>query len=192
MKRQADSAPPMRRPDGRTGHARVLARETYVTDSAEATAKLGEVLGELLQAGDLVLLKGPYGAGKTTFTQGVARGLGVADYVTSPSFTLVNEYRPAELDRHPPLFHLDLYRISGAVEALDFGLEEYLDERGVCVVEWPEKAAEALPREHLDVVFEIPNPAASDERRITFSAFGSRYRDLLARLLSRQPPEQVE
>lgn len=117
--------------------------------SAEDTTEIGRVLGAWLRAGDVVLLSGPLGAGKTTLTQGIAAGVGVADYVTSPSFTIVNEYRPKRPRAHPTFYHLDLYRISGAAEALDFGLEEYVGGEGIAVVEWAERAAEAMPSDYL-------------------------------------------
>ncbi len=139
--------------------------------SAEETVEIGRRLGGVLRPGDVVLLSGPLGAGKTTLTQGLARGLGVADYVTSPTFTLVNEYRPARPGLHPPLYHVDLYRTSGATEALEFGLDGYLFGEGVAVVEWAERAPEVFPVEHLLVRLE----PAGEERSLTLCAVGGRY-----------------
>jgi tRNA threonylcarbamoyladenosine biosynthesis protein TsaE len=126
----------------------------------------------------LIVLSGTLGAGKTTLTQGIAAGLGVVDYVTSPTFTLVNEYRPARSGAHPPLYHIDLYRTSGAAEALDFGLDEYLGEPGIAVVEWAERAPEALPTDYLLVKLEM----AGDERRIEVCSSSPRYAERLRAL----------
>jgi tRNA threonylcarbamoyladenosine biosynthesis protein TsaE len=118
---------------------------------ADETLAIGAALGRLLLPGDVIVLSGTLGAGKTTLTQGIARGLGIDDYVTSPTFTLVNEYRPRASG--PALYHVDLYRTSGAAEALDLGLDEYLGladlPAGVAVLEWAERAPDALPADYL-------------------------------------------
>jgi tRNA threonylcarbamoyladenosine biosynthesis protein TsaE len=108
----------------------------FETHSPSDTLSLGEKIGEHLEAGDIVLLFGDLGAGKTTLTQGIARGLGVAkkEYVRSPSFTLVNEYRGKI-----PVFHIDLYRIDSSRELEDLGLEEVFASGGISIVEWAEK-----------------------------------------------------
>ena len=108
----------------------------FETHSPNDTLSLGEKIGRHLEAGDIVLLFGDLGAGKTTLTQGIARGLGVAkeEYVRSPSFTLVNEY-PGKV----PVFHIDLYRIASSQELEDLGLEEVFSSEGVSIVEWAEK-----------------------------------------------------
>ena len=126
----------------------------------------------------MVLLSGPLGAGKTTLAQGIAEGIGVADYVTSPTFTIVNEYRPPHPSAHPPLYHIDLYRITGAMEAIDFGLEEYLGGAGVSVVEWAEQASEALPAEYLLVRFEVHD----ESRALNLCPVGARYVERFAQL----------
>ena len=137
---------------------------------ASTTTAIGIALGQLLRGGDLVLLSGNLGAGKTTLTQGIAAGMGIDDYVTSPTFTLVNEYRQRDR-RRPTLCHVDLYRIEGTAEASDLGLDEYL-EAGVVVVEWAERALAALPAEHLLVRIAV---LADDSRRIEFIGRGGRY-----------------
>ncbi len=117
-------------------------KERYVTDSPEETEDLGVRLGEKVRPGTVVAFTGDLGAGKTAFTRGLARGLGVTDRVTSPTFTIVNEYEGGRL----PLFHFDLYRLSAPEELFDIGWEDYLARDGVCAVEWSENAGE-LPEE---------------------------------------------
>ena len=109
------------------------------TRSPEETRLLGETLARLAGEGVLFALGGDLGAGKTVFTQGVARALGIEEPVTSPTFTLVNEYHG-----DCPLYHVDLYRMDGSADAWDLGLEEYLDGRGVVVVEWADRAGGLL------------------------------------------------
>jgi tRNA threonylcarbamoyladenosine biosynthesis protein TsaE len=144
--------------------------------SAEETQQYGAITGQLLRPGDLVLLQGPIGAGKTCFTQGLARGMGLSARVTSPSFTLANVYEPTSGGF--PLYHLDLWRITSPLEALGIGLEEYLAAEGVCVVEWPGVAEVVLPDEHLLIRFTV----VGDGRVLDFGARGARPRALLADL----------
>ncbi len=110
--------------------------KSFETHSPADTQSLGERIGQHLKAGDTILLFGELGAGKTTLTQGIARGLGVSkkEYVRSPSFTLVNEY-----SGRVPVFHIDLYRIDSSHELEDLGLEETFSGKGVAIVEWAEK-----------------------------------------------------
>lgn len=110
------------------------------TTSADETERAGQLLAERLEPGDVIAYYGTLGAGKTAFTRGVARGLGVRDAVTSPTYTIVNEY----LTGRVPLFHFDLYRLSSEDELFDIGWEDYLARGGVCAVEWSEHAPEAL------------------------------------------------
>jgi tRNA threonylcarbamoyladenosine biosynthesis protein TsaE len=146
---------------------------TVFAASADETRELGEIVGSAVRPGDLILLRGPIGAGKTTFTQGLARGMGIAGRVTSPSFTLANVY-----DERPelPLYHLDLWRIRSPAEALGIGLEEYLAGDGVCVVEWPEIAEDVLPGDVLRLRFEL----VGDGRRIELCPIGERPAKLIA------------
>ena len=113
----------------------------YLSNSEVETEALGEALAGRLTAGDVIAFSGDLGAGKTAFTRGLARGLGVTERVTSPTFTIVNEYLGGRL----PLFHFDLYRLGSAEELFDIGWEDYLDRGGVCAVEWSEQVADALP-----------------------------------------------
>ena len=112
----------------------------YVTNSPEETEELGRRLGETAEPGMVIAFTGDLGAGKTAFTRGLARGLGIRDRVTSPTFTIVNEYEGGRL----PLFHFDMYRLASADELFDIGWEDYLARGGVCAVEWSENVAEAM------------------------------------------------
>jgi len=107
----------------------------YFTNSAEETERLGQRLGETLRGGEVVAYLGELGAGKTAFTRGLARGLGISMRVTSPTYTIVNEYTGGRL----PLFHFDMYRLGSEEELFDIGWEDYLARGGVCAVEWSEK-----------------------------------------------------
>ena len=148
------------------------------THSPEETQSLGRALGHVSQPGDLYLLSGPLGAGKTCLVQGLAFGLGVEEYARSPSFVLVNRYR-GRLDIH----HIDLYRLQEVEEVIDLGLEEYFEGDGVCAVEWPERGASIFPQEHLSI--DIEYGAAENDRNIRIEAHGSRYLDLLRNLNDR-------
>jgi tRNA threonylcarbamoyladenosine biosynthesis protein TsaE len=110
------------------------------TKSPAETEALGERLGAIVPAGTVIAYTGDLGAGKTAFTRGLARGLGIKERVTSPTFTIVNEYEGGRL----PLFHFDLYRLGSSEELWDIGWEEYLDRGGVCAVEWSERCEDAL------------------------------------------------
>ena len=112
---------------------------TYVTNSPAETEALGQRLAETLQPGDVIAYTGDLGAGKTAFTRGLARGLGCRGRVTSPTFTIVNEY-----EGDIPLFHFDLYRLGSSDELFDIGWEDYLARGGVCAVEWSERAEDAF------------------------------------------------
>ena len=145
------------------------------TSSPEQTQRLGSVIGERARPGDVYLLSGPLGAGKTCLTQGLARGLGVEGYVRSPTFVLMTRHR-GRLTLH----HIDLYRIGGAAEAWDLGLDEQLFDSGVCVIEWAERAEELLPEDALWVEFSYGE--LGDEREIVLDTESARYDELLAEL----------
>lgn len=123
-----------------------------LSDSAERTRQIGIRLGECLRVGDVVLLHGDLGAGKTTLAQGIARGLGIGDVIQSPTFTLVNEHRPASGNESGPrLYHIDLYRIDDG-DLDEIGFDDYLaPDDGVSLIEWPERAATRLPAASLVV-----------------------------------------
>ena len=132
----------------------------FVSNSEEETEALGRRLGETLERGAVVAFTGDLGAGKTAFTRGLAKGLDIPDRVTSPTFTIVNEYEGGRL----PLFHFDMYRLSSADELFEIGWEDYLDRGGVCAVEWSENVKEALDRQTIWV--EIRRGEGQDQRLI--------------------------
>ena len=112
----------------------------YITTSPAETEAVGEALGKVLTAGTILAYRGDLGAGKTAFTRGLARGLGAGEPVTSPTYTIVNEYLGGRL----PLFHFDMYRLASADDLWDIGWEDYLERGGVCAVEWSENVEDAL------------------------------------------------
>ncbi len=112
----------------------------YITNSPEETEAVGSALGRILPPGTVLAYRGDLGAGKTAFTRGLARGLGCTDIVTSPTYTIVNEYLSGKM----PLFHFDMYRLGGSDELWDIGWEDYLDRGGICAVEWSENVSDAL------------------------------------------------
>lgn len=119
----------------------------YTTNSALETESLGFALGRALTAGAVIAYTGDLGAGKTAFTRGLARGLEIQERITSPTFTIVNEYEGGRL----PLFHFDMYRLGSSDELFDIGWEDYLDRGGVCAVEWSEQVEDAMPPETIYV-----------------------------------------
>ncbi len=134
------------------------------TNSEAETVSAGEALGRGLSAGDVLAFYGDLGAGKTAFIRGVARGLGIASRVSSPTFTIVNEY-PGRI----PLFHFDMYRLGSSDELFEIGWEDYLARGGVCCVEWTENVADAMPAEAVAVTIE---KTGETTRKITVSGGG--------------------
>ena len=139
----------------------------YLSHSPEETERIGEELGRTLHPGCVVAFRGGLGMGKTAFTRGLARGLGCRGRVTSPTFTIVNEY-----SGDIPLFHFDMYRLGGEDELFDIGWEDYLARGGVCAVEWSENVEDAL-RDAIHITIE-KDPLEPDTRRITIEG-GSRF-----------------
>ena len=131
----------------------------FTTNSPAETEALGEALGKQLQPGTVLAYRGDLGAGKTAFTRGLARGLGAAEPVTSPTYTIVNEYLTGRM----PLFHFDMYRLSCSDDLFDIGWEDYLDRGGVCAVEWSENVADALE----GALWVTIEKLGEDTRRIT-------------------------
>ena len=156
-----------------------------ISHSEAQTQRLGMRLGELLCGGELILLNGQLGTGKTTFTQGLARGMGINANINSPTFTLLKEYagqlaappgNGRTPHRGPALYHFDLYRLDDPAEIFDLGFEEYFSTDGVCVVEWAEKADLYWPADHLDIRLKM---LSDTKRGLFFAAVGPRYCELL-------------
>ena len=138
------------------------------THSADETQALGQRLAKRLLPGDVIAYFGDLGAGKTALTRGIAQGLGVTDLVTSPTYTIVNEYLTGRI----PLFHFDMYRLGSSDELFDIGWEDYLARGGMCAVEWSENVEDAL-RDAIHITIE-KDPLEPDTRRITIEG-GSRF-----------------
>lgn len=133
----------------------------YITHSPEETERIGASLGRIVPAGTLIAYCGDLGAGKTAFTRGLARGLGTREIVTSPTYTIVNEYLGGRI----PLFHFDMYRLSSSDDLWDIGWEDYLERGGVCAVEWSENVADAME----DAICIQIEKLGDTDRRITIS-----------------------
>lgn len=170
-----------------------------ISHSAAQTQRLGVRLGELMRGGELVLLNGQLGTGKTTFTQGLAQGMGITDVISSPTFTLLKEYAGQPLAAQagnggkagrttgtgnagktrkvgPALYHFDLYRLDNPEEIIDLGFEDYFYGSGVCVVEWADRADAFWPFDCLRVRLKV---LSETKRGLLFTATGARYCDLL-------------
>jgi len=145
-----------------------------ISHSPEQTQRLGTRIGELALRGDIFLLSGELGTGKTCLTQGIAWGLDIDEYTLSPSFVIVREHQG-----RLPLYHIDLYRLDDIAEIMELGLDNYLYGDGVCVVEWAEKGLSILPAEHL--LIEI-SYLSDTERSLTLKSGSQRYREILAQL----------
>ncbi|MGE5590389.1 MAG: tRNA (adenosine(37)-N6)-threonylcarbamoyltransferase complex ATPase subunit type 1 TsaE [Bacillota bacterium] len=146
-----------------------MTEATCISHSPEETRTLGRRLGALLDSGDVVVLAGNLGAGKTCLAQGICQGLGVDEPVSSPTFTLINEYRG-----RLKVYHLDAYRLSGPADAADLGLEEILGGDGVALVEWAERIADYLPQDRLQVELQPDAELGPDVRRLWISGSGPR------------------
>ena len=131
----------------------------YITNSPAETEKIGAALGKILKPGTVIAYRGDLGAGKTAFTRGLARGLGSSEMVTSPTYTIVNEY----LGGRMPLFHFDMYRLASSDDLWDIGWEDYLDRNGVCAVEWSENVEDAME----DPIVITIEKLGEESRRIT-------------------------
>lgn len=146
----------------------------YISHSAEQTMAFAESLAKKLAKGTVLTLEGDLGAGKTTFTKGLARGLGISRTVNSPTFTIIKEYTQGTL----PLYHMDVYRLEESDE--DLGFDEYFHGNGVTVIEWAQYIEEQLPRELLKISIQYIN---ENERKIVLEPQGIRYLDLCKELM---------
>ena len=131
----------------------------FITNSPAETEAVGSALGKILKPGAVLAYRGDLGAGKTAFTRGLAKGLGCTDIVTSPTYTIVNEYLSGKM----PLFHFDMYRLASSDDLFDIGWEDYLERGGICAVEWSENVDDAME----DAVFVTIEKLGEDVRRIT-------------------------
>jgi len=143
----------------------------FLTHSPEETQELGKRIGQLNQPGDIILLVGGLGSGKTCLTQGIAWGLGIKEYALSPSFVIIREYKG-----RLPLYHIDFYRLGRVEEIEDLGLDDYLYGDGVVVVEWAEKGMGLWPPQHLLINI---NFVSEWERRFHFYPQGKRYEEVI-------------
>ena len=140
----------------------------FITKSPAQTERVGEAQAKRLSAGAVIAYRGDLGAGKTAFTRGLARGLGITESVTSPTYTIVNEYLGGRL----PLFHFDMYRLGGEDELFDIGWEDYLERGGVCAVEWSENVPEAMENAISVTIFRLDE----DTRKIVIEG-GEQFAD---------------
>ena len=131
----------------------------FITHNPAETEAVGAALARALHPGAVIAYRGDLGAGKTAFTRGLARGLGCTEQVTSPTYTIVNEYLSGKM----PLFHFDMYRLGSADDLWDIGWDDYLDRMGVCAVEWSENVDEAME----DAIFVTIEKLGDEDRRIT-------------------------
>ncbi|CDZ75275.1 tRNA A37 threonylcarbamoyladenosine biosynthesis protein TsaE [ [Peptoniphilus sp. ING2-D1G] len=145
-----------------------------VLNNTKETAELGLKLGAFLKAGDVVCLNGDLGSGKTTLTKSIGKGMGVEDYITSPTFTIINEYY-SKLN----LYHFDTYRLENIEDMEYLGFDEYFYGNGVCVIEWADKIKEFLPEDYLELNIERID---ENKRKIIFKAVGKRSEELLDNL----------
>lgn len=139
------------------------------------TEEFGIKLGSLLKRGDILCLNGDLGAGKTTMTKSIGLGLGVEEYITSPTFALINEYRG-----RLPVYHFDVYRLENADELYDLGFDDYFYGNGVCVIEWADKIQRMIPKDR--IVVDIEKGNEDDERLLKISGYGKRYEELIKEL----------
>ncbi|MDR7856858.1 tRNA (adenosine(37)-N6)-threonylcarbamoyltransferase complex ATPase subunit type 1 TsaE [Tissierella sp.] len=146
-----------------------------ILNGLEETKEFGIKLGSLLEGGDILCLNGDLGAGKTTLTKSIGLGLGVTDYITSPTFALINEYTGRN-----PIYHFDVYRLENVEDLYDLGFDEYFYSKGVSIIEWAEKIERFLPKER--IVLDIEKGKDIDARVINITGYGNRYIEILKEL----------
>lgn len=150
----------------------------FTSNSPDDTEKIGECLGSIAKKGYIVCLTGDLGAGKTEFTKGFARGAGVSDYVTSPTFTIVNEYQG-----RLPVYHFDVYRINSVEEMYEIGYEEYFFGEGVSIIEWANLIEEIIPEECIKVKIEKDIEQGMNFRKISIEIKGSMYDSVVREMI---------
>lgn len=143
----------------------------FEVHSIEETTALGERLGKILKPSDIVCLTGDLGTGKTHITKGIAKGLGIDDPITSPTFTIVNEYDTGRLK----LYHFDVYRVSDPDEIYAIGFDDYIFSDGVSIIEWANYIEEILPPEYLHIYIQKDLEKGEDYRKITITPYGEKY-----------------
>lgn len=143
----------------------------FSVNSVEQTTNLGINIGKLLNPGDIICLTGDLGTGKTHITKGIAQGLGIDEYITSPTFTIVNEYDSGRLK----LYHFDVYRVSDPDEIYAIGFDDYIFSDGVSIIEWANYIEEILPKDYLHILIEKDLDKGENFRKITLSAYGKKY-----------------
>jgi len=143
--------------------------------SPENTANLGKAIGKSLRGSEILCFSGDLGAGKTTLTQSIAEGMGIKDYVTSPTFTIINEY-----DGDIALYHFDVYRLGDPDELFDIGYDEYIDSDGVCIIEWSNLIESELPKDRLEI--QLKRLDGENHREMHILATGDYHKELLERI----------
>ncbi|WP_165003841.1 MULTISPECIES: tRNA (adenosine(37)-N6)-threonylcarbamoyltransferase complex ATPase subunit type 1 TsaE [unclassified Enterococcus] len=146
------------------------------------TEKFAESIGEVAEAGDNLVLTGDLGAGKTTLTKGIAKGLGIGQMIKSPTYTIIREYTQGRL----PLYHMDIYRV--AASGADLGLDEYFEGEGLSVIEWGNLLEEALPEDYLELILE-KSDTDLEKRYVKFQSFGPQAADFEQRILKKWAEE---
>jgi tRNA threonylcarbamoyladenosine biosynthesis protein TsaE len=143
----------------------------FIIDNIEKTLHIGKQLGQRVSPGDIICLNGDLGAGKTHFTKGIAKGLGIEDIITSPTFTIVNEYEQGRLK----LYHFDVYRVNDPDEIAAIGFDEYIFDKGVSVIEWSNYIEELIPQQRIEVIITKLPDKGVNFRKISINYFGERY-----------------
>ncbi|MBQ4526562.1 MAG: tRNA (adenosine(37)-N6)-threonylcarbamoyltransferase complex ATPase subunit type 1 TsaE [Clostridia bacterium] len=140
-----------------------MINKTYISNSYDDTLKIGEDFAKYLKPGDIVTLDGDLGAGKTAFTTGVCKGLGITEYVNSPTFTIVNEYRSGNI----PVFHFDVYRLTSMDDLYDIGWDDYASSKGIIFMEWAEIVKNELDEFYYEIIIKKRFDLGDDSREIT-------------------------
>ena len=143
----------------------------FEVNSIEEITKLGKELGKILNPGDIICLTGDLGTGKTHITKGISEGLGITDNITSPTFTIVNEYNSGRLK----LYHFDVYRVSDPDEIYAIGFDDYIFGDGVSIIEWANYIEEILPKEYLHIYITKDLSKGENYRKITITPYGEKY-----------------